>query len=253
MTDLTRVPGPSSPLEGRTAKVLALIAVSVLVAIAKPWGGLGPAPAAQATVPPSPSTAPAATTSSFDPLALYEVFGIHEPAPDWELWPAGFLVSFGFAMRIDGTPSGSAEPSSTPSAGPRPSGSPQPGQPGANVPVWPAAIKVTAGSHLSMIGINTPLGFTISGFRLSRVDADGGSTTVTTVRLRSRWPSHFTVIGMDDGSGREALESWPPGRYRLELDIDPGGVVRTVEIGIDAPPGDRGPASAAPVQSPGGG
>jgi hypothetical protein len=248
MSDLTRVPGPSSPLEGRMATVIALVAIGVLVAIAKPWGP-GPAPAAKATSSPSPAATASATP--LDPLTAYdhEVFGIHEPAPAWEIWPAGYLVSFGFAMRIDGTPSGSTEPSSTPSGVPRASGSPQPGPPGATVPVWPATIMVSAGSHLSMIGINTPLGVTIAGVRLSRVDADGGSTVVTTVRLQSRWPSHFTVIGIDDGSGVDALDSWPPGRYRLELDIGPGGVQRTIAIGIDAPPDDLGPASAAPEPS----
>jgi hypothetical protein len=249
MDDLKRVNGPASPLEGRSAKVIAVILVGILVAIIKPWGTTVPMPVAQATAPvPSPSPT-AASQAPFDPLALYdhEVFGIHEPAPRWELWPAGYLMTFGFAMRIDSAIPGSAPASTAPSAGAPPSKAPRPStRPGPGEPAWPASINLTAGSHLSLIGINTPLGFTVSAVRLARLDAAGVATPVAVVKLRSRWPSHFTVVGMDDGGGLEARASWPPGRYRLDLEIEPGPILRTVEIVLDGPSTDDPGASTDP-------
>ena len=41
---MIRVPGPSSPLEGRSAKVIAVIVIGVLVAIVKPWGTISSRP-----------------------------------------------------------------------------------------------------------------------------------------------------------------------------------------------------------------
>ena len=34
----------------------------------------------------------------------FGVFEGYEPQPAWEIWPAGYAVSFGFAMRIDPDP-----------------------------------------------------------------------------------------------------------------------------------------------------
>ena len=51
MSDLIRVPGPSSPLEGRSAKVIAVIAIGILVAIVKPWATITPGPAAPRASP----------------------------------------------------------------------------------------------------------------------------------------------------------------------------------------------------------
>src|SRR3954454_16855237 len=112
MDDLTPVKGPPTPFEGRSAKVMALVIVALLVALIKPWGngepaavlppGFSASPSAAPVVPPSPSP------SRFDPLANYdhEIFGVYEPLPRWELWPAGYLISFGYAIRIESTPSG---------------------------------------------------------------------------------------------------------------------------------------------------
>lgn len=261
MSDLTRVPGPSSPLEGARAKVVALIVVGILVAIIKPWGTSGPAPAAQASGA-SPS-ASAAAVPSLQRIANYNpgVFGIHEPAPDWELWPAGYFTSFGFATRIDSLVAGSDEPIVAPSGSPSPStpdssGPPDPraspalaGDPEAAQPVWPATITVSSGSHLSLLGINTPLGHTVSGITLSRRDPNGSVSSVPVVRLLSPWPAHFTIVAMDAGNGRDPKESWPPGRYVLEMRIEPDAISREIEI-IIVETGANG-ASPAPASPPG--
>lgn len=242
MNDMTSVTGPSSPLEGRSAKVIAVVVIAVVVALIKPWNSSAPPPIARATPgAPTPSPTPASPTP-FDPFANYdhELFGIYEPAARWELWPAGYVDTFGFAMRIDSAGADLASTSSEP-ASPGASGGPSAGQ-----PIWPARINLTAGGHLSMVGINTPLGFTITWIWVSRLEEDGAETPIAIVYAPSRWPEHFTVIGMDDGN-QEPRESWPPGRYRLDLAIDPGGIVRSVELDVGQTVTDPGGPSAAPT------
>ena len=130
MDDLTPVKGPPTPFEGRSAKVLGLVLIALLVAIIKPWGSgseaVAPPPvAASAPASPAAPVAAAASPTPFDPWANYdhEIFGIYEPEPRWELWPAGYLVSFGYAFRIESgsarqTPGGVASPAPGPSEGP---------------------------------------------------------------------------------------------------------------------------------------
>ena len=246
MSDMIRVPGPSSPLEGRSAKVIAVIVIGVLVAIIKPWGTIAPGPASPPTLPTASlslvSAAPALAIRNYNP----EVFGLYEPTPNWELWPAGFLVSFGFATRIEGGAPASPQPTVAPSGST--SGVPKPAAPAgsagspvasddqrAAAPVWPSTIRFSSGSHLSLLGINTPLGYAVSSVTLTRTDPGGLETNVATVRPPSPWPAHFTVVAVDAGNGRDPEESWPPGRYVFNLRFEPGDISRSIEIVIDAP------------------
>ena len=175
------------------------------------------------------------------------MFGPDEPTPNWELWPAGYLVSFGFATRIDSATAASPQPvapsSSTSPAPPEPSGSagsPNPpggsGDPQATQPVWPSTIRFSSGSHLSLLGINTPLGYAVTEVTLTRDDPSGLETDVATVLPPSPWPAHFTVVAIDAGNGRDPEESWPPGTYVFRLQFEPGAILRHIEIVIDAPP-----------------
>jgi hypothetical protein len=250
MNDLTKVTGPSSPLEGTSAKVIAVVLVAILVAILKPWAGPTPPAATVASAPPRPPTQPsAAVIAHYDP----GVFGAYEPAPDWELWPAGHLVSFGFAMRVNGGPRTPPVAAGSPVPGtsetPRVTARPTPTRAVPDEPAWPSEITITASSHLALVGINTPLGYRVNA-TLVRYEPDGTTTSYRVIKLPSPWPTHFTVIAMDDGSGRAPRESWPTGRYRLHLRFDPGPIVRDIEIVIDdreAPPtvGSSAPASPA--------
>ncbi len=247
MSDMIRVPGPSSPLEGRSAKVIAVIVIGMVVAIIKPWGTISPGPASPTlpTASPSPVSAPTGPViRNYNP----EVFGTYEPTPNWELWPAGYLVSFGFAARIEGGPAAPPQPTLDPSGSPaRPepaasagsAGSPNPpvasGDPPAAQPVWPSTIRFSSGSHLSLLGINTPLGYTVSSITLTRTDPSGLESDVATVRPPSPWPAHFTVVGVDGGNGRDPQESWLPGHYMFHLRFEPGRISRNIEIVIDTP------------------
>jgi hypothetical protein len=228
MSGMTPVPRPRFFLEGRGNKMLALLVVALAVALVKPWGLAGtttPEPSQARLTTPSPSIRPTpdpADTASgtYDPL----IFGDFELQPAWGLWPAGYLVSFGVAMR--------AEQSSLPSEGPVASGA----RPEPAAPLWPAAIDIPTGNHLLLIGVNTPNGYSVDDIELTRYLANGQREAVGIVRPPSPWPSHFNVIGIDGGYGVSRTAFWTPGRYRLDLVIDPGTIVRSIEIRIAGTP-----------------
>jgi hypothetical protein len=254
MSDIIRVPGPSSPLEGRSAKIIAVIVIGVLVALIKPWGSATPAPLARATAAPtavSITPRPGSPTPS-DAFANYdhELFGVYEPEPRWELWPAGYLVAFGYAIRI-GSVGAEASQAPTPpaaSASPgRPVGSPvKTAEPGTEEPNWPATITIANGNNLFLIGVNTPLGYRLTSIAVVRTKADGFEQALDVVTPASQWPDHFTIIGLADDTGRAAIENWPPGHYRLDLDIEPDGISRSIAIVVSDPSPVDADASASP-------
>ena len=257
MNDLTPVKGPASPLEGRSAKVIAVIVIGILVAIIKPWGTTAPPPLARATAAPTAvALTPRPSATFFDVLANYdhELFGIYEPEPRWELWPAGYLVSFGYAIRIGSVDASASKPppSPTASASPgRPVVSPvKSAEPDSGEPHWPATITIADGNHLGLIGINTPLGYEVASVSVVRMKADGSEQPLDVVKPRSQWPSHFTVIGLADDTGHEAIENWPAGQYRLDLEFEPGAIRRSVAIAVSDPSPPDGEASPSPSTSP---
>jgi hypothetical protein len=260
MTETRRVPGPSSPLSGNEGRLIAVIVVAVLVAIVKPWD-VATAPAAQASRPTSTISVTAAPTPTEEPVAFdFRSFQGFEPPPAWELWPAGNLVSSGFAMRIDtepAEPGPSGHPAASPSPGapgsPPPGSSPAPPTPRIAPSSWPQRMVITSGSRLYLLGLNRPLETTVRIVDLVRYGDDGSTTPMSVVLLPSPWPDHFTILAMGSGDGTDRQIAWPPGRYRLDTVIDPGGIERSIEILIDAPteaspapspvPGPTGPAS----------
>jgi hypothetical protein len=251
MTDMIRVPGPSSPLEGRSAKVIAVIVIGVLIAIIKPWGSSAPSSAARPSgAPTSPATSGPIlpTVANYDP----EIFGTYEPAARWELWPAGYLVSFGYAIRIDSmlTGSPSAIGPSTPPAPPSgPPPTPVPSKPPDGGPIWPSIITVSSGSHITLLGINTPLGYAVESIRVTRIDPAAATVDVAIVRPPSPWPDHFTIVGVDQGNGRDARSEWPPGQYHVDMRFSPGPIVRSVDILIDAPEDGPSASGTPPVDT----
>ena len=168
-------------------------------------------------------------------------FGTNEPPPGWEIWPAGNLASFHFAMRIDLSVTGGASATAVPIE--TPAGSPVLGE----VPTsWPT-IRIPVGSFLDLIGLNSPIGYTVPSATLSRLDV-GTSVPSRAVIGRSPWPDHFTIIGFAAAGGGESMQAWPAGHYRLDVAIEPGHLIRTVEVVIEGPAPSPSPstASAAP-------
>lgn len=244
MNDLRPVQRPSFFMDGRGGRVVALMALAMIIAILKPWGPsvAAPPPPSVASVPsasPSPSPSPDlrdAYSRQYDPL----IFGDHELQARWGLWPAGYMVSFGFAMHL--------EPSTAPSGGPVPSGGASPTplpSPGPGTPTWPTAIEIPYGNHLLLIGVNTPEGYSVEDVHLTRYLGDGAIEDVPIVRPPSPWPSHFTVIGVDGGYGIVRTALWAAGRYRLDVEIGPTTDVHSIEILVDGAP-DLAP-TAPPV------
>lgn len=247
MTELQRVTGPSSPIHRRIGRLIAVLAVGLLIAILKPWDT---SPGSSAIVLPSAPPAATATPRPSPSAGAYDFlqFGTNEPPPGWELWPAGYLASFSYAMRIDmavRVPASDATPG--PSGAPTPT-SPPPtpiGTPSADgVPLdWPA-IRIPRGSALDLIGINRPLGYTLTVDGLTRIAEDGTPTPIRSLLAVSPWPDHFATVGYAADQSGNGMVSWPAGHYRLDLSIDPGGVHRSIDIVVEG-------SAAAPSSSPG--
>jgi hypothetical protein len=260
MAELRPVAGPSSPVQRHVRRVIAVVVVGLLIAIVKPWGS-GPAPSTASAPAPSARSVGANATSRPSPSPPsgtydFRAFGTNEPPPGWELWPAGSLSTFTYAMRIDmethdvpiGEPPGSGaprSPSPTPETTTTPTSTPLGTPSAAAVPAsWPT-VRVPRGSVLDLIGLNRPLGYGLHVIGLKRVEADGSVTPVRALLGPSPWSDHFTTVGYAPEATEDVMAPWPVGQYRLEVTIDPGGVRRTLEIVVE------GPASASPSAAPG--
>ena len=249
MTDLRRVSGPSSRFDRQAGRIIVIAVVAILIAIVKPWG---------TPVRPSafPVTTPRATASPSPPAAVrppmydFLTFGTNEPPPSWEIWPAGNLASFYFAMRIDLAARASDEPGATSTPTPIALASPSGGPDPASVPSsWPT-IRIPAGTYLDLIGLNRPRGYGIAAITLTRINDDGTMTPAHAIVGKSPWPEHFAIVGFAAGDGTGAMEPWPAGQFRLEVVIEPGHVTRTVDVVIDAAspvPSGSATGTAAPV------
>ncbi|MGZ6270109.1 MAG: hypothetical protein ACXWMU_06035 [Candidatus Limnocylindrales bacterium] len=230
---------PPSRLDGHLGAVGTVALIAVLAAIVKPWGsgvglaGSGPIPVPSPTASPTPSpSASVPPQVGFSGLAYDPtIFGNHEPEAVWGIWPAGYLVTFGFVIQLSDAVAPSVHPS------PPPGTVPPTTQPAASAgagPEWPARFDVPEGDHLLLIGINMPRGSSVVSAELGRYQTDGSLATVGIERLRAPWP-HFAVVGIPTAAGDGRLDVWPSGRYRLDLTFDPDGISRSMEIRIAGP------------------
>jgi len=241
MTELRKVSGPGSGFDRHVGRIIAVVVTAIVIAIVKPWGGPA-APAAVVPPPPPPTVSPPARPSERPDVFDFLTFGTNEPPPGWEIWPAGNLASFHFAMRIELSTTGGMSATAVPIETPAPS----PGL--GEVPSsWPT-IRIPVGSFLDLIGLNSPIGFTVPSATLSRLDP-GASVPTLAVIGRSPWPDHFTVIGFAAAGAGVSMQAWPAGHYRLDVVIEPGHQVRTVEVVIEGPAPSPSPstATAAPA------
>jgi hypothetical protein len=238
LADLQPVRPPRSSLQGHGALAATVLVILILAAMIKPWGGSGgppPAtlfPSVTAIARPSGdgSAAQAPSPSGFDLRYRAELFGGPEPRPGWGIWPAGYLVTFGFAALVPPVASAKPSPSVRPDRTVNPSMSAA-GPSGAALQ-WPVRFDVSEGSHLLVLGINTPLGYDVSRVDLRRFTTGGGLAPVGIEQLPSPWPDHLTVIGIRSRATDGHLEVWPAGRYRLDWTTDPGAIGQSIEIRI---------------------
>jgi hypothetical protein len=246
MAQFQPIPVDRQPPRSWLSTLGAVAAVVLALAVIKPWGDPGsPAPTAGATA--NRSARPPATVrperTEYDP----RLFGIREPEPAWELWPAGYVVEFGIAgpLRVDGQdkPAGSEEPPA--SEGPSATGVPGPGpgatsgpEPTTAAPDPAAALVVDLGpaDHLVALGINTPLDVRVAEIFLWMQQGEGCcSEPVRIVRLPTLWDSrHFLVIGIEDPERPGDTGPWPPAEYRLDL-VTTVGETRSVRLRVSPP------------------
>ena len=238
MADLRRVAPPGRRPDRWLPASVAVVAVVILIAVAKPWGG----PSMPLAVVPLVSTRPAETSrppgrGRYNPA----LFGADAPDPGWQLWPAGYVVDFALAGPVPIEASGSGgTASSSPESAPSPV---VPGPPPSPPPYGPAIpIRIGQADNLVVLGINTPLDVEVVRIRLLRYEGTR-TVTVPVVVLPTPWPvGHFHVIGMAAPDGSDLLGAWRPGFYRLDLVIADGSVIRSVVVQIDPPsPPLRGP------------
>lgn len=238
MADLQPVRPPRASLDGHGALAATIVVILILAAMIKPWGGSGGPPPAT-LFPTAPSSerpsgeqpAPRATSpSGFDLRYRPELFGGPEPLPGWGLWPAGYLVTFGFAAPVP--PVASAQPSASVGPGRSAGPSASSADPSGTALHWPVRFDVSEGSHLLVLGINTPLGYDVSRVDLRRYTREGALVPVGIEQLPSPWPDHFTVVGIRSRATDGHLEVWPTGRYRLDWITDPGAIGQSIEIRI---------------------
>ena len=220
--------------------------------ILKPWGADPGHVASVAVVPtatptPSPTASPPPDNGYSDVGYDPSIFGIAPPAPRWGIWPVGYLVTFGFVAQVPDAPgaglagavlvrsatlpSGSASPGA-PQAGP--GASPAPcatagAGPTADAPLWPGRFEVPDGTHLLLVGINMPTGFSLQSSTLERLGTTGAWEAVQLDRYPPPW-DHFAVVGLPRRESDGHLEPWPVGDYRLTVVFDPSGISRTIEI-----------------------
>ena len=121
---------PPSRLDHHLGLLSAFIAGALLVAIVKPWGTGGPpasAPLPTPTPSPRPLVTPAPELGYEDLVYDPSIFGTHEPDAAWAIWPAGFLVTFGFVIQVPGLSAPATE--TPPAASGGPSSTTAPGRP----------------------------------------------------------------------------------------------------------------------------
>jgi hypothetical protein len=241
VSELRKVSGPPSRIDRHLGQILVILLVAVLVAVVKPWGAAHDG--SQAIVAPSPSPTPSPSRATPTGPRKFDIveFGIREPPPTWEIWSAGNLASFQFAMRVD--ISTSVVPASSPVA----SSVVVPVASASDIPeIWPI-IEIPPGDQLELIALNRPLGHTIEVVSLTRDDdSGGGETAVRPIPGVSPWPSHFTTIGLGNGDDTSAMSPWPTGTYHLELLIGPARTTRSLEIVVDKTRPSSSPAAPTP-------
>ena len=175
-----------------------LVVLALGVVLLKPWQG---APAQSAVLAsPLPTVSPSPTPLVPGTYRNYStgIFGDRPHAPAYELWPAGYLVSFGFTRLV------SYEHVTEPEAGIDVGG----------------ALPIGTASTTNAIGINHPADVTIRSIHLWSFGADGSAAPrrVTIVTLPSPFDlPTFDVIGIPDPRQEDLLDDWTPGLYRLDL------------------------------------
>ncbi len=226
MAELSRVPAPRSPFEGRSGKIVALVVAAIAIAIAKPWNGPSsavplPSPAALAAAPSVPPSA----TQPYDP----GVFGPVAPDPAWQVWPASASVEGPTDFAAPSEPFVAPSPGSPSSVG---SFGAQEASPTIGGPV----IELGSSDDLTAIGINHPADADLVAVRVWRFRDGGEPERVPLIEQPAPWPrSSMRVFAIRDArQPRGQVLRWRPGLYRLDLLVDPADRIRSLILNVRA-------------------
>ena len=234
MTQVTRVPSPPSPVDGRWRAAAVVVAAVTVVLLAKPWG---PTPDTGSDGTPwrstdTAATSPTPTSRMWDPASLGEA----PPAPAWELWAAGRATRIRFVGPADGF-------------APRPSVGP-----GDSAVIGGPVIDLGPADAVTTVAVNRPLDHDIGAIRLWHLPTGAEPERMDLVELPDPWGvDHVRVFGLHvRGLPGDAVAPWRAGLYRLDLLIEPNGRIRTLLINVptggDEPPATR--TGAQPVLDP---
>jgi len=248
---IPNVPGPVRPkpsfVDRHLGFAVRVVVIGLAVLIVKPWTfGAGGDIAATPTLAPKPAPTERSGPHGFDDLAYDPaVFGTREPTPHWDLWPAAYLVTYSFVIQLGG-PSATAVPVPIGSPAPvtLPPAAASPSPPADGGPTWPSSVRVPAGYHVFVVGIDMPPNTNLMSKQLSREDLSGSlPIEVPLSDQPSPWPDHFVAFGIPAAADADRLQTWQPGIYRLDLmfqHIDTvstwHAIRRSIEIIIEALP-----------------
>lgn len=224
MAELSRVPAPRSPFEGRSGKVVALVVAGIAIAVAKPWN---PPPAALPG--PGASVRPVAAAPSVPPAAVQRydpaVFPARWPEPAWEIWPGSPSAQ---GPTPFAPPPGSLAP---PAAGTSGSSGAQEGTPRIGGPV----VDLGSSDDLTAIGINHPADVDLAAVRLWRFRDGREPERIQLVEQPAPWRggSMRVFVVRDARQPRGEVLRWRPGLYRLDLLVDPTDRIRSLVLNVE--------------------
>ena len=228
MTALDRVPGPRSPFGGWAGRAIALVAIGLVVAIAKPWGDGGPQAtwSPRTTAGPSEGTpVPAAHAVPYDG----ERYPTVPPPAAWAILTPDAVAPLDFLARDAGT--GGDGFGTTP-----------------DTIVSGPVVAIGAGGPLLSLAIAHPVGAEIRTARLWRLD-DGQPVRIEVEPRPSPWPGAAAIVlARPAGGDGDLVDPWEPGLYRLDLLLGPDLRARSVMLSVDGPrvaTGDLGPRTGA--------
>ena len=233
MVELTRVPAPRSPFDGRWRWFAGLLAAVLVAVIVKPWDEpLAPEPVTP-SAPPSarvaivPSLPP--TSRTYDPAKL----GATPPEPAWELLAANRVTTIRFVGP------GGFDPIESPAP-----------TPGEDAIVAGPVIELGTTDELAELAINRPRGTDLGAVRLWRLEDGSRPVRVPIVELGSPWPaSNVRVFAARRPlMPAETVLAWQPGLYRLDLLIEPIDRIRILLLHVR--PGPNQPTTPPPDPPP---
>ena len=222
MTELRKV--TRSVLAASTGTSARIIAVVVVGHPHRDRQAVGQRPTAPAAVvaaarPPPTATPPPPVHRARPRRLRLLTFGTNEPPPGWEIWPAGNLASFRFAMRIDLSPQPGDRRRRHPSPTTPPIASPGLG-----------AVPVVVADHPDP-GRQPPRpdrpqharsGTRCTSVTLRRLDVVTAVPTLGRHPADRRGPTTSRSSGSTAAGGGGSMQAWPAGHYRLDVVIDPG-------------------------------